>query len=127
MRPVRLQLSRKKGFDLQALSIATNGLPAVNVTRPGIWGNPWSVGIINCGCRSAGECDHNRFRCESAREAVEAFRSWTQSWRIPKGRLGALADIRGKNLACWCAPDAPCHGDVLLEIANQPTSEGSDG
>lgn len=34
-KPVRLQLSRRKGFDLQALSIATNGLPAVSVARPG--------------------------------------------------------------------------------------------
>ena len=33
MKPVRLQISRRKGFDLQALSIATNGLPAVNVAR----------------------------------------------------------------------------------------------
>jgi len=26
--PVRLQLSRRKGFNLQALSLAVNGLPA---------------------------------------------------------------------------------------------------
>lgn len=31
--PVRLQLSRRKGFDLQALSQATNGLSAANVAR----------------------------------------------------------------------------------------------
>lgn len=34
MLPTRLRLSRKKGFDLQAHSIATNGLPAVVVARP---------------------------------------------------------------------------------------------
>jgi hypothetical protein len=27
-------------------------------------------------------------------------------------------DLAGKDLACWCALDAPCHADVLLEIAN---------
>ena len=27
--------------------------------------------------------------------------------------------LRGKNLACWCPLDAPCHADVLLEIANR--------
>lgn len=32
-RPVRLRLSRAKGFDLQSLSQATNGLPAVNAAR----------------------------------------------------------------------------------------------
>jgi hypothetical protein len=28
--------------------------------------------------------------------------------------------LRGKNLACWCPLDQPCHADVLLEIANRP-------
>jgi len=28
-------------------------------------------------------------------------------------------ELRGKNLACWCALDQPCHADVLLELANQ--------
>lgn len=28
-------------------------------------------------------------------------------------------DLRGKNLACWCALDKPCHADVLLELANR--------
>ena len=26
--------------------------------------------------------------------------------------------LRGKNLACWCPLDQPCHADVLLEMAN---------
>ncbi len=29
-------------------------------------------------------------------------------------------ELRGKDLACWCPLDQPCHADVLLEIANQP-------
>lgn len=31
-----------------------------------------------------------------------------------------LAELRGKDLVCWCAPDQPCHADVLLEWANAP-------
>lgn len=31
-----------------------------------------------------------------------------------------LLTLRGKNLACWCPPDRPCHADVLLELANEP-------
>lgn len=27
-------------------------------------------------------------------------------------------ELRGKDLACWCPLDKPCHADVLLEIAN---------
>lgn len=30
----------------------------------------------------------------------------------------SLEELRGHDLACWCSLDAPCHADVLLEIAN---------
>lgn len=29
------------------------------------------------------------------------------------------AELRGKDLCCWCPLDQPCHADVLLEIANR--------
>ena len=43
-----------------------------------------------------------------------------------RGMLGAdpsngghlLTYWTGKALSCWCAPDLPCHADVLLELAN---------
>ena len=41
--PVRMQVSRKAGFNLQDASQAINGLPARLVTRPGPWGNPFSI------------------------------------------------------------------------------------
>ncbi|MGV6803246.1 MAG: DUF4326 domain-containing protein [Ruegeria sp.] len=25
----------------------------------------------------------------------------------------------GKDLACWCPLDGPCHADVLLDLANE--------
>ena len=34
-------------------------------------------------------------------------------------RERAIKELRGKNLACWCSLDGPCHADVLLEIANE--------
>ena len=46
---------------------------------------------------------------------------------LPAGRstrtVGpTLAEIRrelsGRDLACWCPVDQPCHADVLLELAN---------
>lgn len=30
----------------------------------------------------------------------------------------ARAELAGFNLACWCPIGAPCHGDVLLQLAN---------
>lgn len=34
-------------------------------------------------------------------------------------------ELRGKNLACWCAIGTPCHADVLFEIANKPICEAA--
>ena len=33
--------------------------------------------------------------------------------------IAALPELRGKDLACWCAPE-PCHGEVLLEPGTVP-------
>jgi Domain of unknown function (DUF4326) len=33
------------------------------------------------------------------------------------GLINDIHELRGKDLACWCAPEA-CHGDVLLRLAN---------
>lgn len=32
------------------------------------------------------------------------------------------AELAGKDLACWCPLDKPCHADVLLELANGPAA-----
>lgn len=31
----------------------------------------------------------------------------------------AIANLKGKNLACWCKLDEKCHADLLLAIANR--------
>ncbi|MDP6564592.1 MAG: DUF4326 domain-containing protein, partial [Alphaproteobacteria bacterium] len=39
------------------------------------------------------------------------------------GEPPAIEDIKrelaGRDLACWCRLDGPCHADVLLDIANR--------
>lgn len=121
-KPVRLQLSRRKGFDLQALSQATNGLPASHVSRPGPWGNPFVVGkqgdaaycvdlykALLAGLLRVGR--------DPDTEALEACRAFVSDH---------LAELRGRNLACWCKLGAPCHADVLLKLANRPICEAVD-
>ncbi len=98
--PVRLQLSRRAGFNLQEVSRATNGLDAVNVARPGRHGNPFVVSDT-----------------QTAEQAVERFRERAEEWVKDQPEL--IADLRGKNIACWCQLGDPCHGDVLLELANR--------
>jgi len=97
-KPRRIQLSRKKGWRLPP--------NAMSVARPTHWGNPYAVGKPEQGPSRP-----------TASEAVAAFRKWLavhrRGWRDE-----FLAPLRGKHLACWCALDAPCHADVLLELAN---------
>lgn len=146
MKPVRLQLSRRKGFDLQALSRATNGLGAVNVARPSKWGNPFVVG------EPSGIFDGKDGRALGIRDQVEilvpalslehviefyrrAVEGTIQPEMYPAGHRwrdqflmksrswwpseAIHHELRGKNLACWCKPGEPCHVDVLLELANR--------
>jgi hypothetical protein len=35
------------------------------------------------------------------------------------GILDVQHELRGRDLACWCPLDQPCHADVLLQIANE--------
>ena len=129
--PVRLRLSRAKGFDLQALSRATNGLKAVKVARPGPFGNPYTLqdaaDVFDCRKHSAHEY------------AVQWFREWIETPAgaetfdpchvydgMAEGHAkihAALPSLRGKNLACFCAPEFACHADVLLELANNQADE----
>lgn len=90
--PVRLQLSRRRGWRLPD--------NAVSVPRPTRWGNPFRIGV-----------DGDAAAC------VARFREWMLA--EPARVEAARASLRGRDLACWCALDAPCHADVLLELANR--------
>ena len=129
MVPVRLQLSRRKGFDLQALSLATNGLPAVNVARPSIFGNPFPVDVYG----QVGAVDRFSRWIAGNMSSLESSQSsrcdkWSGSGSISLTSVrqivrSEIAHLHGKNLACWCPPDQPCHADVLLCIANPEPEE----
>lgn len=123
-RPVRLRLSRSKGFDLQAVSRAFNGLPAVNCARPGKWGNPFVVAPFKEPGHEFKGAAWGYVAVPTVEDAVEIFRIMMTEPNAPRGAQmrAEIEELRGKNLACWCAPGAPCHADVLLEIANRPTT-----
>ncbi|WP_119697022.1 DUF4326 domain-containing protein [Microbacterium halotolerans] len=118
--PERIQLSRKRGWRKPENTIV--------VARPGRWGNPVLIHPV----RPSGPFDiyHGDVGfigqvtgMELAREkAVEAFRRIVDG--SPEMRAEILAELAGKNLACWCPLDQPCHADVLLELAN--TEPGDD-
>ncbi len=126
--PIRLQLSRRKGFDLQAASMAANGLPAVVVARPSKWGNPFTKSAaVDSGF--ANEASWRPFVVECFNDWIgegQQGRDWWQGQESDarKARIKeGLPELRGKNLACWCAIGSPCHADALLELANMPACE----
>lgn len=119
--PVRIQLSRRKGFNLQAESVALNGLPAVNCARPSVYGNPFVIGeSYPIAEGSIGGAHLGETKITNARDAVEAFEAWATDEGSP---LPEVSRLRGKNLACWCSLPAPgepdhCHAAVLLRLAS---------
>lgn len=105
--PRRVQLSRKKGFRLPPNTIV--------VARPTKWGNPFKAGeFVHRGPAYSG-------RDELVRDVEHACRLYRR-WVFNLRSAADIAELRGKNLACWCPLDQPCHADVLLELANPTPS-----
>ena len=92
--PLRVYRSRRKGARLPA--------GAVCVTRPSRWGNKYPI---------------DKKRADGHYVAAEQFRRWVESQ--PQMIADIQAELRGKQLACYCPLDRPCHADVLAEIANR--------
>jgi hypothetical protein len=106
--PIRIQLSRRKGWRMPPNT--------VKVDRSTKWGNPFIVGT-----------DGTRARCvELFRIMLAGYLCLSRAPALPDAQVAYLKMARrnrcylaGKNLACWCPLDQPCHADVLLELARQ--------
>jgi hypothetical protein len=70
----------------------------VYIGRPSKWGNPFVIGR-----------DGSR---------ADVVRKYEQYLLNSKQLMNSLCELKGKNLVCYCAPQA-CHGDVLLKYANK--------
>ena len=72
---------------------------AVYVGRPTRWGNPYHVGIHG--------------------NAAQCVRRYTMHYGANAAyRAEVRTALAGKDLACWCKLDEPCHADILLRWAN---------
>jgi uncharacterized protein DUF4326 len=89
--PQRFQRSRRKGARLPA--------GVVVVTRPTKWGNPHPLAL-------------------GRPEAVRRYREDLFAGRLAVTVEDVRQELRGRDLACYCPLDEPCHADVLLAVAN---------
>lgn len=90
--PCRVKLSRKKGWRKPPNTVV--------VARPSKWGNPFKI---------------------APGYTLEQAVSDYEVWLTTEGRdilNAAVIELRGKNLACWCKLDGPCHADILLKLVN---------
>ncbi len=71
---------------------------AVYIGRPSIFGNPYIVGVDG-----------------SRTEVIEKYRRYLALNNSLREEV--IKQLKGKDLVCWCSPKQ-CHGDVLIEIAN---------
>ena len=56
-------------------------------------------------------------RVEAHAVAVERFRAHLDAH--PELVAAARRELAGRDLACWCDDDVPCHADVWLDVANR--------
>ena len=105
--PKRIQRKRAKGWRLPA--------GAVCVDRTTKWGNPFVVGrdATRAGCV-------NLYRLLAEGYLACSFKNVTpEAQRAARLAMAAAStELRGKDLACYCSLDGPCHADILLALAN---------
>lgn len=124
--PRRVQLSRAKGWRKPDNTVI--------VARPSRWGNPFQAYPVYRGtkvvCWRVQEVGWRLaprdFIDEDFPTRIAAIAASVDLFALHIGPMGSyepdelnewLARLRGKNLACWCSLDQPCHADVLLELA----------
>lgn len=87
----------------------------VKVDRTTPWGNPFVVGEFSV----AADCVEHYKMMLAGYLTISCSAEVYHAQRAVRDHAAKhLPTLRGKNLACWCALGAPCHADVLLEIAN---------
>lgn len=99
MTPKRIQRKRTRGWKMPK--------GAVYVGRPTVYGNTFKVG----------DKDLIENRPMTAEDAVKYY-EWSLAYAPQEMIDEWKRELAGKDLACWCPLDQPCHADVLLKLVN---------
>ncbi len=109
----RIRLSRAKGWRKPPNT--------VKVDRTTFWGNLFVVG--RDGTRA--ECVDLYIKLLAGYLCLTSPAKVEDQKAARKYALANMRELAGKNLACWCSLDGPCHADVLLKVANAPDLQKS--
>ena len=116
----RIRLSRARGWRKPA--------DAVVVARPSRWGNPFPVAAVLAAGEAAATAEGRALVVARFADAVRRGPEspwWTTEHADHLGWIrGHVTELAGRDLACWCPLDGPCHADVLLELASPPGRGG---
>lgn len=113
--PERIQRRRTRGWRMPE--------NAVYVGRPTRWGNSWKAGSTGWTIKPGGYINREPHPPLTHEQAVESHENSSRHfYQDPRALAQLRADLGGKDLACWCPVDQPCHADVLLELANGSAS-----
>lgn len=117
--PRRIQLSRAKGWRMPENT--------VKVDRSTPWGNPCIVGTHGTREECVRWFEFAMAGCFVMGHKVNEDGTWLSSQLMAyRKKLNQNKHrLRGKNLACWCPLDKPCHADVLLRIANDAAARAA--
>lgn len=121
MTAVRVQRKRTKGWRMPENTIY--------VGRGSKWGNPITFSDVGAQFPSLDDIGIGTLIVRDFHVLARTGRLYFPNWRFLGGKRGPVeflypsavsivAELAGKNLACWCPLDQPCHADVLLELAN---------
>jgi Domain of unknown function (DUF4326) len=109
--PVRIQLARERGWKMPPNTI--------RVDRTSKFGNPFS--IDRYGHQEALALHRSWITGELSDEHIlKTYSPLIGNHLLSRRKLmvGLLPTLIGKDLACWCPTDCPCHADTLIELAN---------
>jgi hypothetical protein len=131
--PRRIQRKRSKGFKMPKNT--------VYVGRPSKWGNPFEVGSMQysefsgvleledikkyfkvktgivMGVETVIRVENQLSIPLKIEDCLFLYEKYLARGIYPLSDY--ISKLKGKNLACWCKLDEPCHADILLKLANK--------
>jgi len=125
----RIQRKRTKGWKMPENT--------VYVGRPTKYGNPFKL----IGDQLFSDAGHRRnifspwiiydqhhlyTKEEGLEKCLELYKLWVIGWLVtddvrpcPFTLTEARRELSGKDLACWCPIDKPCHADILIKFIDK--------